>query len=192
MKKHRINTTISSEHYKLLKKHAEKHKTQQKVLEIAIEGLENSSKQNFPLSIEEEIWMRIGREIKDLFAIFNKTTAKMLLETADIDRFREHIKNQKPLEFTCEWYYNKPIKDLSLQELIDGIILGMNILGPSDTINHTEDNNSHTIIITQSLGINFSELMVMEFDSLLKSYGAKAETSFSERTVFLKIFKGSD
>jgi len=40
MKKHRINTTISQEHYKLLKKHVEKHGTQQKVLEIAIEGLE--------------------------------------------------------------------------------------------------------------------------------------------------------
>jgi hypothetical protein len=192
MKKHRINTTISQEHYKLLKKHVEKHGTQQKVLEIAIDGLENNSKQYSSLSIEEEIWMRVGREIKDLLMIFNKNTAKMLLETADMERFREYINDQKPLEFTCEWYYNKPLKECSLQELIDGIILGMNVLGPNDTINHTEDDDCHMIIITNNLGINLAKLMVMEFESLLKSYGVKAETHFSKRAVFLKIFKRSN
>lgn len=192
MKKHRINTTISQEHYKLLKKHVGKHGTQQKVLEIAIEGLENNSKQLSSFSIEEEIWMRIGREIKDLLVIFNKNTAKMLLETADMERFREYINDQKPLEFTCEWYYNKPLKECSLQELIDGIVLGMNVLGPNDTINHTEDDDCHTIIITNNLGINLAKLMIMEFESLLKSYGAKAETHYSKRAVFLKIFKESN
>jgi len=136
--------------------------------------------------------MRVGREIKDLLMIFNKNTAKMLLETADMERFREYISDQKPLEFTCEWYYNKPLKECSLQELIDGIILGMNVLGPNDTINHTEDDDCHMIIITNNLGINLAKLMIMEFESLLKSYGVKAETHFSKRAVFLKIFKGSN
>jgi hypothetical protein len=192
MKKRRINTTISQEHYKLLKKHVEKHGTQQKVLEIAIECLENNSKQYAPLSIEEEFWMRIGREIKDLLVIFNKNTARMLLETADIEGFREYVNDQKPLEFTCEWWYNKPIKELSLQELVDGIIMGMNILGPKDTINHIETDDCHTIIITNNLGINMAKIMAMEFESLFKSYNTKAEIHFSKRAVFLKIFKRSN
>jgi hypothetical protein len=192
MKKRRINTTISQEHYNLLKKHVGEHGTQQKVLEIAIECLENNSKQYSPLSIEEEIWMRIGREIKDLLVIFNKNTVRMLLETADIERFREYINDQKPLEFTCEWYYHKPLKELSLQEFVDGIIMGMNILGPKDTINHIEDDNYHTIIITNNLGINMAKIMAMEFESLFKSYDVKSEIHFSKRAVFLKIFKRSD
>ncbi|AXV40889.1 hypothetical protein [Methanobacterium sp. BAmetb5] len=192
MKKRRINTTISQEHYKLLKKHVEKHGTQQKVLETAIECLENNSKQYPPLSIEEKFWMRIGREIKDLLVIFNKNTARMLLETADIEGFREYVNDQKPLEFTCEWWYNKPIKELSLQELVDGIIMGMNILGPKDTINHIENDDCHTIIITNNLGINMAKIMAMEFESLFKSYNTQAEIHFSKRAVFLKIFKRSN
>lgn len=192
MKKHRINTTISQEHYKLLKKHVGEHGTQQKVLEIAIECLENNSKQYSPLSIEEEFWMRIGREIKDLLVIFNKNTGRMLLETADMERFREYVNEQKPLEFTCQWYYNKPLKELSLQELVDGILLGVNILGPKDTINHIEDDDCHTIIITNNLGINMAKIMAMEYESLFKSCDIKSEIHFSKRAVFLKMFKISN
>lgn len=192
MKKRRINTTISQEHYKLLKKHVGEHGTQQKVLETAIECLENNSNHYPPLSIEEEIWMRVGREIKDLIVIFNKNTGRMLLETADMERFREYINEQKPLEFTSEWYYNKPLKELSLQELVDGILLGVNILGPKDTINHIENDDYHTIIITNNLGINMAKIMAMEFESLFKSCDIKSEIHFSKRAVFLKIFKRSN
>ena len=192
MKKRRINTTISQEHYKLLKKHVGEHGTQQKVLETAIECLENNSNQYSPLSIEEEFWMRVGREIKDLIVIFNKNTGRMLLETADMERFREYINEQKPLEFTCQWYYNKPLKELSLQELVDGILLCVDILGPRDTINHIENDDYHTIIITNNLGINMAKIMAMEYESLFKSCDIKYEIHFSKRAVFLKMFKRSN
>jgi len=191
MKKRRINTTISLEHYQLLKKHAEKHKTHQKVLEIALECLENNPEQNSPLTIEEETWMRIGRELSHLSIIFTKNAAKMLLKTADMEHFRVYVKDQKPLEFAIEWLYQKPLKECSLQELIDGIVLNRSMLG-QDSIDHTEDDDYYTIIMTHNLGINHAKLMVIEFESLFKSYGVKVESSFSERSVFLKIFKGSN
>ena len=53
LKTHRISTTISQKHWELLKKHTEKFETQQKVLEHALESLENSSKQNPELTREE-------------------------------------------------------------------------------------------------------------------------------------------
>jgi hypothetical protein len=59
LKTHRISTTISQKNWELLKKHTKKFETQQKVLELALEGLENSSKQNVTLTEEEKLWMRL-------------------------------------------------------------------------------------------------------------------------------------
>lgn len=40
-----------------------------------------------------------------------------------MEHFRVYVKDQKPLEFAIEWLYQKPLKECSLQELIDGIVL---------------------------------------------------------------------
>ncbi|WP_230627865.1 hypothetical protein [Methanosarcina barkeri] len=57
MKKHRIATTISEKHWILLKKYGEKFETQQKALELALECLENNSKQCPKLTIKQNIWL---------------------------------------------------------------------------------------------------------------------------------------
>ncbi len=55
MEKHRINTTISAKHWEILKKHAAKNESQQKTLELALESLEDKSKQNSILSSHEQL-----------------------------------------------------------------------------------------------------------------------------------------
>ena len=192
MKKYRINTTISLKHQAILKRQAEKFGTQQSVLENALESLENNLNHQSPeLSTEEELWMRIYREIKSGMTLFQRDITKMLFETIDIQKLREFIKNEKPAEFALEWYYNKPIKEFSLQELINGIIVNTNIQGGAETVNYTEDDNDYKINITHSMGINWGNGITIFYESLLKSYEAKYECNFSERSVFIKVYKKS-
>ncbi len=89
MKKYRINTTISQKHKSILQKHTKKYGTQQSVLEHALERFEDSSKsiKRLPKD-EEELWIRIGEEIKDVFTLLQRDITKMLFETADIEKFK--------------------------------------------------------------------------------------------------------
>ncbi len=190
MKKYRINTTISQKHQEILKKHTKKYGTQQSVLEHALETLENNIEiQNLELSPEEELWMRIHREIKSGMTLFQRDITKMLFETLDIPKFDELVTTQKPAQFALEWYYNKSIKECSIQEIINAIIINTNIQGGADTVKHTEGENSYNINITHSMGINWGKGLVMMYESMLKSYGAYFESNFSERSVYFKIFK---
>jgi hypothetical protein len=65
---HRISTTISQKHWELLKKHAEKFETQQKALELALESLENSSKQSPELTRKRNIGCASGRQNHELLS----------------------------------------------------------------------------------------------------------------------------
>lgn len=190
MKKQRINTTISQKHHQILKKHAEKFGTQQSVLENALEALENNTNQSLGLPPDqEELWIRLTREIKDLFTLLQRDITKMLFETADIEQFREFVKNERPGEFAVEWYYDKPLKECTLQEIIDAVVIKLKIQGGADSINCIETENYYKINLTHSLGINCSKIVVIMDESVFESYGVKFETNYSERSVFFKIFK---
>jgi len=146
LKKYRINTTISQKHQTILKKQAEKFGTQQSVLEHALESLENDLNHQSPeLSPEGELWMRIYREIKPTMTLFHRDITKLLFKTFETEQFKEFVKNETPAEFALEWYYNKSIKECSLQEIIDIIIINTNIQGGADTSNYTEDINDYKI-----------------------------------------------
>jgi len=54
---HRLSTTISPDHWELLKKYLKKHKTQQKVLEVALDNLDNNSLQEQMLSPDDKLWL---------------------------------------------------------------------------------------------------------------------------------------
>ena len=124
MKKYRISTIISSKHHAILKKHLEEFGTQQSVLEHALDSLEkNLNNKNSEVFFGRRLWMRGGREIKGAMIIVQKDLTKILFGTADFEQINHYMKNEKPSEFAIEWYYNKPLKELSLQEIIDGIIL---------------------------------------------------------------------
>jgi hypothetical protein len=192
MKKYDIHTTLSPSHYALLNKFTEKYETKQKTLEKALEALDtlgHYSSQNLPVSPEEKLWIRVGREIKETFFVFDKKGAKVLFETADIQSFREYVHDQKPVESAIEYYYRKPLNECSLQEIIDGVILNIKFQGSSDMVNCTDDGNYYTINIKHSMGLNFAMAMVIEHESLFKSYRVKTENHFSERSVFFKIYK---
>lgn len=190
MKKYRLNTTISQKHHAILKKYMETYGTQQSVLEHALESLEDDSKLRLGLPPdEEELWIRLGSEIKDIFTLLQRDITKMLFETANIDQFKELTKNEKPAEFAIEWYYNKPLKECTLQEIIDAIIIKVKIQGGSDTVNCSEHENYYTINITHSLGINSSKILTIMYESVFKSYGVEYESHLSERSVYFKVNK---
>ncbi|WP_292374079.1 hypothetical protein [Methanosarcina sp. UBA411] len=187
MKTHRISTTISQKHWELLKKHTEEFGTQQKVLELALESLENSSKQSPELSREERIWLT-QKSMKTICPIL-KDNLKVLLETANIEMFNEYLNKYKPLEYTMEYYFQKPLKEISLKELLDGVVITGGMSNWFDTIDYTDDGNHYTMLITHSLGLNNSKINKMGIESMFETYGVRVESTISEKTIFMKIFK---
>lgn len=188
MKKYRISTTISLKHWALLKKHMEKYETQQKVLEHALECLQNSSKHSPILYSEEELWMQIGREAKAA-CIFQIDALKILIETVNIERFAEYIAQERPVQYELEFYYQKPLKECSLKDILDGIVINAKLSRMYDTINYTDDGDYYTLKITHNLGINNSKMLKIMYDSIFNSYGCKTESNISERSYFAKIYK---
>lgn len=189
MKKYRVNTTISQKHYKFLQEQVKKYGTQQRTLEHALEKMDHNSPQTYNLSAEEKHWLRIYQEVKEIITIFPKDFTKVLFETAEIEGFREFIKNMKQTEGALEYYYSKPIKEFSLQEIVDGMMLNINLQGSADTVDCVEEKDHYNIRLTHRLGIFNSQAVVIMYESLFDSYDAKYETYFTERSVFFKLYK---
>jgi hypothetical protein len=176
-------------HYELLKLQMEKHETQQKVIERALESLEKSTELSPTLSKEEELWIRWTRDIKNGLIVMQKDIGILFMETVDIERFKKYIGKQKSLEFAFEYYYQKPLKECSLQEIIDGMVLTIRFQGGYDSLNCIEYSDHFSINVTHSMGLNVSKIIVIMHESLLKSYGAKFDVHYSERHIFFKINK---
>jgi len=121
MKKYQIHTTLSSKHLEILKNNAQKYGSQQKVIELALERFESNAKQPPSLSPEEELWMRFSRN--NMACFIQKDGLKFLLETADLDVFPDIVNKMKPIEYQIESYYHRPLKDLSLEEVVDGMVI---------------------------------------------------------------------
>lgn len=189
MKKHRINTTISSKHEKLLKKQMEKYGTQQSALENALEKLENSSISSTDYSEEEKIWLKLYREIHGIIITFPKELTRILLETVDIEEFKQYIDDVKQVESVLEYNYRKPLKDFTLPELIHGIITNIKIQGSTDKVFCQEKEDHYLIYLTHRLGINDSKLLVIMNVSAFDAYGVNYEADYSERNIFFKVFK---
>ncbi|MCC4769084.1 hypothetical protein FXV91_02340 [Methanosarcina sp. DH2] len=187
MNTHRISTTISQRHWELLKKHAEKYETQQKALEFALESLEKSSKQIQELTLEEKYWMRL-RRAKSL-VIIEKTAFKYLIETTDIEFLDKLFSQNKTIEYTIELYFQKSLEECSLNEVIDGLVINLNITNWVDTIEYTDNGGYYKLIITHGLGFAFSKLLATSIENMFKTYGVKAESVVSVKTIFMKILK---
>ncbi|MHC1757538.1 MAG: hypothetical protein AB9861_19270 [Methanosarcina sp.] len=187
LNKHRISTTISQKHWELLNKHVEKLETQQKVIELALESLENSSKQSPVSAWEKRFWLFVKSTKSVCFV--QKDGLKVLLETADIERVKEFVARNKPIEYSIEFYFQKPIKECNLKEVIDGLVIIAEMSNWLDSVNHADDGSHYTLMITHSLGLNNSKVTSIMFENLFKTYGVKAESAISEKTIFMKIFK---
>ena len=190
LKKYRINTTVSQKHWGILKKQAaEKYKTQQKTLEAALESLEADSKQSTKLSPEEELWMRVGRELKGELVLFQKNSCKLFFDTIDRGRFEKYIADEKPIEFVFEYYYRKPVQECTMQEIVEGVVINTKMSSTPETLNYSDDGDHYTVNFSHALGINFSWLEVKMYESLFKTCGIRAESQYSERKVWFKIYK---
>jgi len=188
LKSHRISTTISEKHWVLLHKLVEKYQSQQKTLEVALESLENSLKQSqVVLTREDKFWM--AHRTVNTACFLQKDALKMLMETASIEMFTEYVARYKPIEYVVEYYLQKPLKECSLNEVIEGLVVCARISHFFDTIDNNDEENHFTLIFTHSLGLNASKINVMSFESLFKSYGVKVESTISGRTIFMKVFK---
>ena len=122
MNKRRICTTISQKHWEILKRHVDKFETQQKALEFALESLDNGSKQSPALTREEKWEERYWICLKStkLACFIQKDGLKILLETGNINLLNEHVAKYKPMEYNIKYYLQKPLKELSLKEVVDG------------------------------------------------------------------------
>ncbi len=190
MMKNRVCTTISSKHWGLLKKHTEKFLTQQKVLEAALENLENNSKQNSALTPEEHEFLFSRGAIKSA-CIIHRNILEVLIDTANLKRVIEVIINQRPGEHIIAQYCKKPLKKCSLEEILDGFTFFARSSNIPDSINYTDEGNYYILRIIHSLDIKFSKMLEAFINSLFEKYGVKIENEISEKVLFIKIYKSS-
>ena len=187
MKKCRVNTTISEKHHELLKKHAKTYGTQQSVIEHALENMENDK--NPELTVEEELWARYYN-LRAVTAVLPRGLVKTLFKTGSVEQTREYFESaNNKFEGIVEFTYNKPPNECTLLEIIEAIVLIIKLQGSSDTINHTDEEDHYKINLTHSLGIFMSKVHTIVCEGLFKSYGAKVESHYSERTVYFKVYK---
>jgi hypothetical protein len=188
MKNTRISTTISSKHAALLKKHTAEHGTQQSVLEHALECLDDRTRQPSELSMEEQLIIRSWRD--RLTRIIYKDIFSWLMDTADIQRLQSFCDNNKMyMAFTIELQYQKPFFELSLKEVLEGLLVQSSLCNCFDTYNYSDDGDYYSIKIYHSLGLNGSRYFLILTQNALDAYGARCESTVSERTVFMKVFK---
>lgn len=187
MKNHRISTTISEKHWVLLHKFSEKYQSQQKTLEVALENLENSSKQIPELTQEEKLWMRLKKE--KFVCVLEKNAFRILLENANIEPLQEYFIQHRIMELSIELFFQRAMKDLTLKEVIDGIVSTGKLVNWLDTVDYMEDENNYTLVMTHSFCPNVSELLVTAIEHMFKTCGVKVEITDSSSTIFIKIFK---
>jgi hypothetical protein len=185
----RISTTISTKHSALLKKQAEKYGSQQKALEHALECQENenNSKPISKLSPEEEMTMRIVQS--KLACLVEKQGLKHILENLNMKPYLTILNNDKLLQYQLEVYFQKPLKDCSLKEVMDGMIVNAKLGNWFETLTYTDDGDHYTFNATHNLGLNCSKINETLFEGLFKSYGVRVNITTSERTIFMKIYK---
>jgi hypothetical protein len=187
MNKYRINTTISKKHWDLLKKYADTYETQQKVLEQALENLDTRQNQRPALSPEQELVVRYLEA--NAGCLIQKDGIKMLLENLNPEITRQYVAWYKPMEYALEYYYQKPLKECQLEEVIEGIVINARMSHWFDTVNYTDDGDYYSLKITHSLGGNATDLLSVSIESALASCGIPSESTTSGKIFFMKIFK---
>lgn len=187
MKRHRIATTISEKHWVILKKHAEKFETQQKALELALEYLENNSIQFPEITLEQKFWLVF--ESIDSVCFVQKGALKILMETADLERFKEYVIKKKPIECVLEYLLHKSLKECSLKEILDGLTTVFRVSHLFETVEYNDIDDYYMLLLTHNLGLNNSKLNLITFESVFNTYGVKVESIVSENTIFMKVFK---
>jgi hypothetical protein len=183
MKKFQVHTTVSSKHMELLNRFVETYGSQQKVLELALENMEDKFQPN-PLSPEEKLWIQFAGV--DTACFIQKESLRLLLETDDEELFQKSIDRDKPIEFQIEKYYHKPLKECSLKEIVDGLVVNARMAHWFELVDYKDEGDHFTMIMAHTLGINGSGLNKILMESVFKTYGGRFESTVSEKTFFHK------
>ena len=190
MNKFRINTPISKKHQDLLKKYTDTYETQQKVLEQALENLDTRQNQRSALSQEQELAVRF-LEVKAM-CLIQKDGLLVLLENLDPETMLKYVDHNKPMEYALEYYYQKPLKECQMTEVVEGIAINARMSCWFDTVDYTDDGDYYTLKITHCLGVNATNLIRIMIESATATYGVLAESTISGKTCFIKIFKNDN
>ncbi len=178
---------LTEDAWELLKKQAKKFETQQRALELALESLENSSKQSPALTLEEKYWMRI--KWAKSAVIIEKNAFKFRIETTDVERLSEIFSRDKTIEYTIEFYFQKPLEECTLKEVIDGLVINLKITNWFDTVDYTDSSGEYKLIMTHFFGFNFSKIIRISIENMFKTYGVKTDSIVSVKTIFMRISK---
>jgi hypothetical protein len=171
----------------IIKKNAEKFETQQKVLELALEGLEENSKMPPELTLEQKIWLLTG-SINSMCYV-QKDDLKILMETANLEQYKDYVIQNKPLECMVELFHQKSLQECSLKEVMDGLTIVLRTSHLFDSIDYKDDGDYYLLILSHSLGFNNSKIRLVNLESLFKTCGLNHESKISEKTIFMKVFK---
>jgi hypothetical protein len=186
LKKYRLSTTISMKHWAILKKLVERYETQQKAIELALDNLNNPG-QGRTLTPDEELWLLVGR-VKST-CVVQKDGLRILMETADIDRWADYVARLKPFEYVTEVCCQKPLKECSLKDIIEAHVFNARVSKQYDIIDYSDDGDHYTLKLTHDLGLNNSKMLKVLYESLFNTYGARNEYQISERSIFVKVYK---
>lgn len=187
MNKYRINTIISKKHSDLLRKYRDTYETQRKVLEQALETLDTRQNQSPVLSPEQELAVRF-LEAKAM-CLIQKDGLLMLLENLDPETLQKYVDQNRPLEYALEYYYQKPLKECQMSEVIEGIAMNARMSCWFDTVDCADDGDYYTLKITHRLGANITTLTRLMIESAAATYGVPAESTISGKICFIRIFK---
>lgn len=190
VRNNRISTTISPRHHTMLMKLAEKHGSQQKALEFALDSLKNESKSTSRWSPEEERCARMNMELKSL-CLIDKDFLKVLLDNLNEEQMLSYLKERSPNQYMIEYHLRKPLKDCSLKEIIEILYLNASTSNWFDTADCTDESSYYTFNISHSLGLNNSKTVLAGIENMFKTYGVKTESTISERTVHIRIYKNA-
>jgi hypothetical protein len=188
MEKYHVHTTLSPKHRELLDKYKEKYVTHQRVIEQALDCLEKSSINTLPLSEQDKLRIKLTGDL-GILCLTQKETLKLLLETADINRFMALAAAQKPAESVVEYYNQKPLNECSLKEVMDGLVAVGKLANWFEEVSYVDKGDHYSMKIYHNMGINNSKIFQIFFESMFKTYGARSRIDISERSLFIKAYK---
>lgn len=188
MNKRRISTNISQKHWELLEENSKKYGTQEKVLESALESLVNGSKQNeVALTQEDKAWLRLKKE-KNV-CVVDKNAFKLIIENANVEPLCDYFIKNKIIESRIELIFHKSIKELTVEELVTGIVSAGKLINWLDLVEHTDNVTHYSLVMSHSLGLVISRMISESYRNMLKTCGITAEIKDSTKNIFIKISK---
>jgi hypothetical protein len=80
-------------------------------------------------------------------------------------------------------------KGVQSREVVEGIIFFGKMAHWFDTGTYTDEGDHYSLKISHSTGVNGSKVNEMLIDSVFKKYGVETDSTISERSIFIKVFK---